>query len=79
MKKKALIHVLSSVPDAKEKNDSIEVVTPGNFYKKDRNYYAVYEETSISGMEGTTTTLKIGEKNFSLIRMEVLVQKWTLH
>ncbi|AVQ37642.1 TPA: DUF1934 domain-containing protein [Clostridium botulinum] len=69
MKKKALIHVLSSVPETKEKNDSIEVVTPGNFYKKDRNYYAVYEETAISGMEGTTTTLKISEKNFSLIRM----------
>ncbi len=69
MKKKALIHVLSSIPDVKEKDDSIEVVTPGNFYKKDKNYYAVYEETAISGMEGTTTTLKIGEKNFSLIRM----------
>jgi uncharacterized beta-barrel protein YwiB (DUF1934 family) len=69
MKKKALIHVLSSVPDAKEKDDSIEVVTPGKFYKKDKNYYAVYEETEISGMEGTTTTLKIGEEKFSLIRM----------
>ncbi|MGO5065821.1 MULTISPECIES: DUF1934 domain-containing protein [unclassified Clostridium] len=69
MKKKALIHVLSSVPDAKEKSDSIEVVTPGKFYKKDKNYYAVYEETAISGMEGTTTTLRIGEEKFSLIRM----------
>ncbi|EJO5346204.1 DUF1934 domain-containing protein [Clostridium botulinum] len=69
MKKKALIHVLSSVPDSKEKNDSIEVVTPGKFYKKDKYYYAVYEETEISGMEGTTTTLKIGQKDFSLIRM----------
>ncbi len=69
MKKKALIHVLSSVPDAKEKSDSIEVVTPGKFYKKDKSYYAVYEETAISGMEGTTTTLRIGEEKFSLIRM----------
>lgn len=69
MKKKALIHVLSSVPDVKEKDDLIEVVTPGNFYKKDKHYYAVYEETEISGMEGTTTTLKIGENDFSLIRM----------
>lgn len=69
MEKRALIHVLSSQPENDEKEDSIEVVTPGSFYKKDNDYYAVYEETEISGMEGTTTTLKIGENNFSLIRM----------
>lgn len=64
--KKAIISVLS-----KQKNnddEAIEVVTPGDFYKKDNFYYAVYKETEISGMEGTTTTLKISENKFSLIR-----------
>ncbi|AKN33288.1 hypothetical protein Ccar_21625 [Clostridium carboxidivorans P7] len=66
MKKKAIISVLSK--QTEDTDDVIEVVTPGNFYKKDDTYYAIYKETKISGMEGTTTTLKISEDKFSLIR-----------
>lgn len=67
MNKKALISVLSK--QSKEDKDTIEVVTPGEFYKEGECYCAVYEETEISGMEGTTTTLKIYPDKFSLIRM----------
>ncbi len=66
MKKKAIISVSSKQTDEEE---SIEVVTPGNFYKKNGSYYAVYKETELSGMEGTTTTLKIKQDKFSLIRI----------
>ncbi|WP_333859659.1 DUF1934 domain-containing protein [Clostridium sp.] len=65
MKKKAIISVSSKQID----NEIIEVVTPGNFYRKDDSYYAVYEETELSGMEGTTTTLRIKDDKFCLIRM----------
>jgi len=68
MKKNAIISVVSRQADGEEDGDEIEVVTPGEFYKKDNSYYAVYEETEISGMKGTTTTLKIDEENFTLIR-----------
>lgn len=67
MKKNALISIISKQDD--DKSDKIEVVTPGNFYKKNDSYYAVYDETAITGMEDTTTTLKIGTDKFSLIRM----------
>ncbi|KAJ53283.1 uncharacterized beta-barrel protein YwiB (DUF1934 family) [Clostridium tetanomorphum] len=69
MKKKALISV-SSI-QSKKKEDTIEVVTPGDFYKKENCYYVVYNETEISGMEGTTTTFRINSQDnkFSLIRM----------
>ena len=67
MKQKAIISVSSKQSINEE--DIIEVVTPGDFYKKENYYYAVYEETKISGMSGTTTTLKIGKDKFSLIRM----------
>lgn len=67
MKRKAIISVSSKQIGSGD--EAIEVVTPGNFYKKDDSYYAVYEETEVSGMEGTTTTLKIGPDKFSLIRM----------
>lgn len=67
MKRKALISVFSEQDGNIE--DKIEVVTPGDFYKKDSCYYAVYKETQITGMLNTTTTLKIGPEKFSLIRM----------
>lgn len=67
MKRKAIISVSSKQTGNHE--DVIEVVTPGDFYKKENSYYAVYEETEISGMKGTTTTLKISKDKFSLIRM----------
>ncbi|CDM69441.1 hypothetical protein CM240_2304 [Clostridium bornimense] len=45
--------------------EGIKVITPGNFYEEDGVFYAVYEETEISGMEGTITTIKIeGNKVF---------------
>jgi len=66
MEKRAII-TISSIQGNKE-DDSIQVVTPGSFYSKDDCYYAVYEETEISGMEGTTTTLKIGPEELILLR-----------
>ncbi|MEK6264415.1 MAG: DUF1934 domain-containing protein [Clostridium sp.] len=68
MNKNAIISVVSSQADSKDEDDIIEVVTPGEFYREDNSYYAVYEETEISGMKGTTTTLRIDEENFTLIR-----------
>lgn len=67
MKKKALISVVSEQDGNVEEN--IEVVTPGDFYKKDDCYYAVYKETLITGMQDTTTTIKISPEQFSLIRV----------
>ncbi|NMM61567.1 DUF1934 domain-containing protein [Clostridium sp. P21] len=66
MKKKAIISVSSK--QTEDVDDVIEVVTPGSFYKRDDTYYAIYKETKISGMEGTTTTLKASQDKFSLIR-----------
>ena len=39
----------------------IEVVSPGSFEKIEDGFKATYEETEISGMEGTTTILTIKE------------------
>ncbi|QAT38961.1 DUF1934 domain-containing protein [Clostridium sp. JN-9] len=69
MKKKAIITVSSRQINEENNDEDVEVVTPGNFYKKEDSYYAVYEETEISGMKGTTTTLKIEDNKLSLIRI----------
>ena len=66
MENRAIISVISKQIDDES---PIEVVTPGKFYKMENCYYAVYKETEISGMEGTTTTFKIYPEKFSLLRM----------
>ena len=67
MDKKVIVSVKSKqMVDREEEN--IELVTPGKFYKKENIYYVVYDETEISGMEGTTTTMKIGSEEVNLIR-----------
>lgn len=66
MAKKAIISVFSG----ENENDAqpISVTTPGEFYERNNCYYAIYKETEISGMEGTTTTLKIKPDKFSILR-----------
>ena len=66
MNKKALISI-SSHYKAKE-NDIIEVQTPWEYFKKDEKYIAEYNETEISGMEGTTTILEINPEKVVLMR-----------
>lgn len=63
--KRAIISVSSkqSIDD-----EGIEVVTPGEFFKKDDFYYAIYDETEISGMDGTRTTLKIKDDKVVIMR-----------
>lgn len=64
--KKALISIVSG--EKLKKDDLIEVKTPGNYYISDGTYLAKYDETEISGMEGTTTTIEIHPNKLSLIR-----------
>ncbi len=44
------------------------MVTQGKYYKKGNYYYVTYKETEITGLENTTTTLKIGEGKVVLMR-----------
>lgn len=48
--------------------NNIEMITEGKFYKKNEVYYIVYDESEITGMEGSITTLKIQGKKVSLKR-----------
>lgn len=61
MSKKSIISICST-QDIGEK-EKIEVVTVGEFSINGDEFIATYDETEISGMEGTKTTLKIkGDK-----------------
>ncbi len=66
MSKKAIISICST-QDIGEK-EKIEVVTVGEFSINGDEFIATYDETEISGMEGTKTTLKIKENKVVLHR-----------
>jgi uncharacterized beta-barrel protein YwiB (DUF1934 family) len=66
--KKAIISVKGTQRNDIAEVDTIELVTEGNFYIKGNTFYVVYEETELSGMDGTTTTLKITKDKVTLLR-----------
>ncbi|HAT4253698.1 TPA: DUF1934 domain-containing protein [Clostridium perfringens] len=66
MSKKAIISICST-QDIGEK-EKIEVVTVGEFSINGDEFIATYDETEISGMEGTKTTLKIKDDKVVLHR-----------
>ena len=66
MEKKAVISITSNTNV--EDSDTIEVVSPGKYIKLDNGYKATYEETELSGMEGTTTTVFIKDSEVILER-----------
>lgn len=66
MKKNAIVTVRSF--NDMDRNDIIEVVTPGEIEINDDYIIATYDETEISGMDGTKTTIKIEDNKFWLIR-----------
>jgi uncharacterized beta-barrel protein YwiB (DUF1934 family) len=39
--------------------DAMEFISEGKLYTKNNNIYVTYEESEITGMENTTTTIKI--------------------
>ncbi|MDK2799353.1 MAG: hypothetical protein PWP27_1235 [Clostridiales bacterium] len=67
MNKNVIISVKGNQQYVDDKN-SIELVTQGKYYKKGDHYFITYKETEITGMEGTTTTLKIGDGKITLMR-----------
>lgn len=48
---------------------NMEFNTIGNLYKKNESVYLVYKESKITGMEGTTTSLKIETDRVIINRM----------
>ena len=55
-----------------EERDKIELYTEGKFYKKGDHYYISYAESELTGMEGTTTTLKVDKKSNIIICMCIM-------
>lgn len=54
--------------DTDGEENAIELVTVGRYYRKNNIGYITYRESEITGMEGTTTMLKIYDDHVTLSR-----------
>lgn len=67
MNRKVLISV-KTVQFLDGQPEEIELITEGEYYKDGNEYFASYDESEISGMEGTKTTMRIENDGLAIIR-----------
>lgn len=68
MNKDVIISVKGSHGNEINDPNVIEFVTEGKYTRKGDSYYVTYRESEVTGMEGTTTTLKISDGIVTLMR-----------
>lgn len=67
MEKSVLITVNSKM-DTTGKEDAMSLVTEGKLSRENNEYVLTYEESEITGLNGTTTVLKVSDDSVTLIR-----------
>ncbi len=70
-----LISVKGSQRDAHGEEEIIELFTHGRRYAKNGVHYITYQETEISGLEGSATLLKVYADHVVLVRMGRIEQR----
>ena len=48
--------------------DRIDLITAGRLYRRNGKYFISYEESELTGMEGTRTTLKLEDRQITMTR-----------
>lgn len=61
MNKDVIIFVRGIQTSANMDSNTLELVTEAKYYKKQDTHYITYKESTVTGLEGTTTTIKISE------------------
>lgn len=69
MNKEVLVTVTGTQTSEEGREDTITLVTKGNYFQKNNHYYIVYRESEASGMPGTTTSIKAESSRVTLNRM----------
>ena len=68
MKKDVIISIRGLQEQDGEAGDPITLVTPGRYYRKHDSYYISYEESELTGLAGTRTTLRVKPDFVKLVR-----------
>jgi len=69
MDKNVIISVKGTQSPEDQDMNIMELVTEGKYTKEDNAYYVTYNESEVTGMKGTTTTLKVMDGIVTLIRV----------
>jgi uncharacterized beta-barrel protein YwiB (DUF1934 family) len=70
MEKDVMIRIngISTQSEDQESADVVEFFTSGRYSRDEDSYYITYAESEITGLEGTTTTLKVDPACVTLMR-----------
>lgn len=68
MKKDVWLSISSKQQFADCDEERIDLVTAATLYERGGKYYIAYEESELTGLEGTRTTVKLDGKSVALIR-----------
>ncbi|MCS5695521.1 DUF1934 domain-containing protein [Desulfofundulus thermocisternus] len=69
LRKEVLVTIRGTQTNDQGERETIEMVTKANYYQKNRSFYIIYNESEISGLAGTTTSLKAEPSRVILNRM----------
>jgi uncharacterized beta-barrel protein YwiB (DUF1934 family) len=73
--KQVLVTVIGIQQDMAGEQQRLELITLGRYYERNGVRYITYAESQISGLEGTTTVLKVYPDYIVLLRMGKIEQK----
>lgn len=69
MDKSVIISVVGNQNTENGDSNILELITEGRYYKEDDAYFITYNESEVTGLEGTTTTIKIVDDIVTLMRV----------
>lgn len=72
---KVVVTVIGVQKDAFGEENRIELVSVGKHYMKNGVHYVLYNDSAVSGMEGTSTLLKVEAAKVTLIRKGAVMQE----
>jgi uncharacterized beta-barrel protein YwiB (DUF1934 family) len=75
VEKQVMIRCKSIQRDERGKAEEVVLETPGVYGEDEDCRYLTYEETSLSGMEGTTTTIRMYDDHVTLSRQGSFLQE----
>ena len=71
--KRVLVSVKSVQRDMDGKDTVVELISPGTSHEKGNAQYVRYEESSVTGLDGVKTTIKIHDDSIVLLRTGAVV------
>ncbi|MCI8624310.1 MAG: DUF1934 domain-containing protein [Provencibacterium sp.] len=84
MKKQVFISI-RGIQRVEGQEETVELMTVGNLYRKKNDYYLTYEETEATGFDGSKTTLRLEEETRVTMqrsgpyRSQLIVEKGRRH